>query len=362
MKLYEKYILGKILGPFTIITLGITSIVWLSQSLRFIDFIVNKGLGIGTFLYITMLIIPSLLWVIIPISLFISLIYAYNKLSNESELIIFKTSGIDNKDLTKPAIIFALVCTLFSYTIAAYLLPASYREFKDMQNFIRNNYASILLQEGVFSTPTKGLTVYIKERDFQGIFHGLLVNDERNPRKKVTLMAQEGELITTEKGPIFELRNGNHQEVNLANNQLSMLYFDKYNLQLNPFKDSMTGNRWREPQERYFKELFFSSDSDEAQKRKLITEGHYRITWPLFNFFLALVALSPFLIGQFSRRGATKRIVYASIVTVSFIVASLALKNIAPKAEFLNILMYVNIFVAIYLTYFVINNTYNKIR
>ncbi len=356
MKIFELYIFNKILGPFIIITLGITGIAWLSQSLRFIDLIVNKGLSIGTFLYITILIIPSLMWVIIPISLFISIIYSYNKITSESELIVLKTSGIDNKGLIKPAIYFAIICTILSYSIATYLLPKSYREFKDLQYFIRNNYASILLQNGIFSTPTKGLTIYIKDKDFQGNFIGLFANDERKPNKKVTVMAQEGELISTQKGPVFELRKGTHLEHSVESNQVSVLHFDKYNLQLSPFKEAINEKRWREPQERFLEELFNSNDSDEQQKRKLETEGHYRITWPIFNILLALLALTPFLSGDFSRRGSTKKIIYASVVAILFLIASIALKNIAHKSQILNIQMYVNNIIGIYACYIFLNN------
>ncbi len=351
MKIYEKYILSKIAGPMLIITLGITGIAWLSQSLRFVDFIVNKGLSIGTFFYITVLIVPSLLWVVLPVALFISVIYSYNKLANESELIIFKTSGIDNYSLLKPAIMFASLCTIISFAIGAYLLPISYREFKDTQYFIRNNYASILLQEGVFSNPAPNLTVFIKERDYQGIFHGLLVNDERNPGKKITVMAQEGRIISTVKGPVFEMINGNHQELNPKTGQLSMLYFDKYNLQLNPFKDTMNGKRWREPPERFFKELFFSDEQNPELAKKLAAEGHYRITWPLYNFLMILIAVMPFLVGEFSRRGAVKKIIQSSMLGLFFILLSFAFKNIAPKALYLNSLMYINILLGLIIFY-----------
>lgn len=334
-----------------IITLSITGIAWLSQSLRFVDFIVNKGLSVGTFFYITILIIPSLLWVVLPVALFLSIIYSYNKLANESELIIFKTSGIDNLSLLKPALMFAALCTLASFAIGAYLLPISYREFKDTQNFIRNNYASILLQEGVFSNPSPNLTVYIKERDYEGIFHGLLVNDERNPGKKVTVMAQEGRLISTKKGPVFEMINGNHQEVNTKTGQISMLYFDKYNLLLNPFKDTIDPKRWREPPERFFNELFYSNEPNQELAKKLVAEGHYRLTWPIYNFLLVLIALTPFMVGQFSRREAFKKIATVSVTALVFILLSFAFKSIAPKAIYLNSLMYINVLLGLAIFY-----------
>jgi lipopolysaccharide export system permease protein len=340
LKLYELYIIRKIFGPFVIITLSITGIAWLSQSLRFIDFIVNKGLSIGTFFYLSTLILPSLMWVIIPAATFIAIIYAYNKLQSDSELVIYRATGIDNKMLIRPALIFSLFATLVSYSISLYFLPASYREFKDMQIFIRNNYASVLLQEGVFTNPSAGLTVYVKEKDALGTLKGLIVHDSRTKDKTYTVTAQEATLENTPKGPIFILRNGSHQEYNAKTKQFSLLYFDSYNLELNLFNEAMIQKRWREAPELFLYELFTSINPNEKERLKNISEGNYRITWPLYNILLCLIALIPFLKGEFSRRGSNKRIVKASIAAVLIIVLALVTKNLANKSLYLNSLMY----------------------
>lgn len=343
LKIYELYIIRKIFGPFVIITLSITGIAWLSQSLRFIDFIVNKGLSIGTFFYLSILILPSLMWVIVPAATFIAIIYAYNKLQSDSELVIYRATGIDNKMLMRPALIFSLLATLISYSISLYFLPASYREFKDMQIFIRNNYASVLLQEGVFTNPSAGLTVYVKEKDALGTLKGLIVHDSRTKDKTYTVTAQEATLENTPKGPIFILRNGSHQEYNAKTKQFSLLYFDSYNLELNLFNEAMIQKRWREAPELFLYELFTNKNPNEKERLKNISEANYRITWPLYNVLLCLIALVPFLQGEFSRRGSNKRIIKASVIAVLIIVLALITKNLANKHIYLNSLMYIMI-------------------
>jgi lipopolysaccharide export system permease protein len=345
MKTYEKYIFSRIAGPMLLITLGIVAIAWLSRSLKFIDLIVNKGLDVSTFLYLTTLTLPSLLWVILPVGLFLAITYAYNKLSSDSEIIILKASGIGNFDILKPALYFSLICLAIGYSVAFYFLPTSYREFKDMQNFIRNNYASILLQEGVFSTPTAGLTVYIKERDDKGIFNNLLIHDSRDEDKDVTIIAQKGFLENSEDGPMFILKNGSHQELNRDNNQASMLYFDRYNLQLNPFKENLNITRQREAKERYIQELLFPEDSvSDKEYKKFLSEFNNRITWPLYSVLLALIAMLPFIRGSFRREGNVAAITVSSIISIASIVLALSVKSLAGKYFNLSVLMYLLIF------------------
>ena len=351
MKTYEKYLFAKIAIPMLIITFGITGIAWLSQSLRFIDFIVNKGLSVGVFLYLTTLILPSLFWVVIPVTVFISIIYALHKIYSDSELVVFRASGIDNIELIKPVFKFAILCTFVSYFISLYLLPASYREFKDMQNFIRNNYATILLQEGVFANPVPGVTVYIKERGEDGMFKGMIVHDERDENKKVTMTAQKGYLEDSPEGPVFKLINGSHQELNKENEQMSLLYFTRYNLKLDLFEEKLAGKRWRESQERFIHELFFVDEKNQKLKGKLLAEGHQRITWPLYNILMALLAFIPFIHGQFSRRGNGKKIVIASGFAFILVVCALAVKSLIPKNLYFIAMTYANLLLGFAVAY-----------
>ncbi len=343
MYCYTRYIVKSLIVPALLILCTLTSIIWLTQALRFIDLIVNRGLDFSTFFYLSLLLIPSLATVVLPISLFTAVILVYNKLIMDSELIVLKGAGLSKFDLAKPALIVALGATLLGYAMSLYLLPASYREFKDMQAFIRNNYASLLLQEGVFSSPVEGLTVYIQERQADGMLKGILVHDGRTPDKPVTMMAQQGALVQTAQGPRFDLINGNRQEINHQQGQLSLLYFDHYSLDLSIYTNRKE-HRWREPQERYINELFYPGVDDRPSMwGKLRAEGHQRLTWPLYNLILAVVALAAMFSGSFNRRGQWKRILMATVIAACVVIIAVGLNNIVAGMSALSPLMYVNV-------------------
>jgi len=290
MKGYTRYILQSLTGPLLIITGTLTAVIWLTQSVRYIDMIINRGLGLPTFLYLSILIIPSLISIILPISLFIAVIYTYNKLIMSSELIVMEGAGLSRLALARPAMIISICAVIIGYVLTLYLLPASYREFKDMQAFIRDNYAAVLLQEGVFNSPVQGLTVYIQEHEGNGMLKGILVHDNRTPDRPVTMLAEEGKLIQTSTGLNFDLINGNRQEINQQQGQLSLLYFEHYSLDLSMLTRNKT-DRWREPQERYVSELFRPERLRPEMTGRLRAEGHQRLTWPLYSFILTLLAL-----------------------------------------------------------------------
>src|SRR5271170_6166374 len=134
---YNKYIARHLVHSTLLITFSLTSIVWLTQALRFIDFIVNQGVSIMIFLELTLLLIPSLLLMILPPALFCAVLFVYNKLKSDSELIVMQAAGLSRWRLAAPALEVAAGVALVTYMVAFYLQPASYGRFRDMQSFLR---------------------------------------------------------------------------------------------------------------------------------------------------------------------------------------------------------------------------------
>jgi lipopolysaccharide export system permease protein len=339
---YHRYLFTSLLGPVIFITLSLTAIIWLAQSLRFVDLIVNRGLTVSLFLYLTMLLMPSLLSLVLPVALFSAILYGYHKLGSDSELLVLQNAGLSKLQLAAPALTLAAIVTVMSYSIMLYLLPVSYREFKDLQFFIRNNYASLLLQEGVFTSPTDKLTVYIRKHESNGALRGILVHDSTDPDQPKTMMARQGYMVNSPNGPQIVLENGNRQEVNRQTKQLSLLYFDRYVLNLSLFNKS-EGLRSRDPQERFVNELFTPLAGDDvspAERGKALAEAHQRLTWPLYNMALAALALACLLSGDFNRRGQWRRVLLAAFLGLIGVAFALGLSNLVSHQTIFAVLMY----------------------
>lgn len=323
---YNNYISKHLVHSTLLIVFSLTSIVWLTQALRFIDFIVNQGVSITTFLTLTTLLLPMLLLLILPPAFFCAVLFTYHKLKMESELVVMQAVGLSFWNLAKPALQVGLVMTILCYAIAFYLQPISYKKFRDMQLFLRNNYASILLQEGVFSTPVNGLTVFIRERDDHNILHGILVYDSRPQSGSVTMMAEEGELVQTEQGPRFFLRKGNRQE--MRNGRLSFLNFASYTLDISLYTGAMD-RPYQDPRELYLSELFtYDPTVSESENNRRLSEGHQRLIWPGYVITLTLLALSTLLTGQFNRRGHWRKLTLAVFFAAVILFTSVGLRGV----------------------------------
>ena len=346
MKEITRYVLRQLIEVTLFVTLALTGVVWLSQSLRFVDLIINRGLSFFTFVYLTFLLLPSFLAVILPIALFCAVVYTYHRLTVDSEIVVLRSAGLSDLALMKPALIMAGLVVALSYTITLYLQPAGFREFKDRQYVIRADFSRILLREGSFNNLGDGLTVYIRERLANGEVLGILVHDNRDRAAPVTMMAERGVLLNSPDGPYLSLFKGNRQEMNKDRGKLSLLYFDRHNVDLSDLIDAQ-GPRWREPRERYIHELFREPQDggERVYRHELRGEGHARLVSPLYSLVMTLIALVSLLGGEFNRRGRAGRLIVTGVIAVAFQGLALGLAYAIVKMPLLTPLPYANVVV-----------------
>ena len=235
----NRYIFKQLLWWTLVIAISLTCIVWLTQSLRFVDMIVNRGLSATNFLTFTMLLLPTFLSLIGPIALFAAAIFTYNRMVNDSEVVVMRASGMAPIRIGRPALALAFLIMILGYFNSLYLLPTTYREFKDMQREFRSEFSTLLLQEGIFNPVAAGITVFVRERSKRGELYGIIIHDERETDTPVTMMAERGAIVSSDKGPRVLMVNGNRQEVQSDDGRLSLLYFDRYTFDLQNIEEEI---------------------------------------------------------------------------------------------------------------------------
>jgi lipopolysaccharide export system permease protein len=327
----DRYILRQCLSMMLLVATALSAAVWLAQSLRLVDLIVNRGLSIELFLYLALLILPRFIDVVLPVAAFIAVLFVFNRLISESELVVMRSAGLGPLVLARPVFALAGLCFLVLLSLSVYFLPASNREFKDLQFEIRNRFVSALLQDGSFTTISNKLTIYIAGRDAAGDVTGLLINDDRDPQQPVTILAERGAFADDAEGSRLVMVNGSRQRFDRASGKLSVLTFDRYTLDLNTLRDAPEA-RWRDPQERYLGELFWPRQKlDAATRDGFLLEGNQRLTVPLSVFSFVMIPLACLLCGDFNRRGQLRRVLLAVGLAFLFQALDLGVKNLAAR-------------------------------
>ncbi|MDA0786776.1 MAG: LPS export ABC transporter permease LptF [Proteobacteria bacterium] len=327
------YIFRQLASAALFVAGALILLISLFGSLRLIDFIVNRGLPITVLFEMTALNLPKFMAVVLPIAIFAAIIVVYNKLTNDSELIVMRAAGVGQISLARPGLILGVLGVLIGYALQLYLVPAATHAFKLQQFNYRNSYGSVLLQEQRFNTPVNGLTIYVRERSGEGELRGIFAHDSRDPERPVTYTAERGTASHTDQGTRVVLFNGSQQEVNKDTGRLTLFNFDQYSLDLSLLSPDVS-TRWREPEERFLDSLLWPGDGlhDRAYSTQLIAEGHRRLTSPLSILAFAAVAMAVLLSGDMNRRGQTSRILLAIALVFAIQVAALGLFNVSRRS------------------------------
>lgn len=344
MKKLSTYITKQIIVGFLLVSFSLMSIIWLSQSLRFLDLIASKGISVGIFVKMTTLLMPRIFTILAPISLFAAVLFVYNRMLADQELVVMKSAGISPWQLARPAVLVSLMLTLLNVYVMNIGIPKAEDAFNDLEWKIKNNVSHLMFREGEFTNLQPELTVFITSHDDDGSVGGILINDERNPEVKATLSAEKGVIVQTSKGPRIILINGNRQEINKKNHRFSSVNFEKYSVDFG-LKETKA-RRKNSVRVRSFGELIGALDNDSlppAERYKWFIEGNKRITTPLLALVYSLIACTGLIIGNFNRRGQTK-IIAVSLASVILIQAvDLTSGNLASKNLAWLTLMYANI-------------------
>lgn len=335
------YILRQILVGTLLVTVGLTCVIWLSQSLRLVELIINKGLSIGGFLYLTMLLMPNFLTMITPIALFAVLLFTYNRLDSDREMVVMRSAGLSQMALARPALLVAAGLTAIGFLMTLQLGPSSVKTFREMQWEIRNDISRVLLQEGTFNNIADGVTIYVRSRTSEGELLDVLVHDTRKKDKDVTMMAERGALVRSDGGPRVLLINGNRQELIHNSGQLSLLYFDSYTVEMTNLENN--DSRFRDARERPLTELFSVTPQEvgPVDFARFRVEAHQRLSSPLYHLAFAFVALVCLLSGSFSRHGMSKKVALAIALMVTVEAAQLGVAGLVVKSLRLAPLIYV---------------------
>ncbi len=341
MKLIDRYLFRQLLGPTLLATLALSGVAVLSQSLSALDLIVHQGQSAIVFLKITLLGVPALISMVLPIAIFVAALVALNRLHTEQEIVVCFAGGMSRWRVISPALRLASLAALIALVINLWIQPPCARDMREELQKIRMDLVASLVKEGQFTQPSKGLTVYARRLIGPGRLQSLFIDQETANGDSNTFNAEEGEVVQRNGSPVLIMRHGSRQSLNRAG-ALNFLAFDENVFDLSPFLPAPEPVHYK-TSDRYLHELFFPdlSQSWERNNRlKLYAEGHSRLSSPLYNFAMVCLALAAVLGGGFSRLGYGRRIAIAGAAAAATRIVGVGIQAICDDNIWFNVLQY----------------------
>ena len=293
MRLIDRYLLRQLLGPIVLAATALTGVALLSQSLGGLDLIVNQRQSALVFLKVTLLYMPQLINMVMPIAVFVGALVALNRLHTEQEIVGCFAGGMSRSRVIAPAMRLACTVAVLALVMNLYVQPLAFRTLRQELFNVRMDLASTLVREGEFTTPAPGLTVYAQSVDSGGNLENLFIHESKPDGSATTYTAATGEITRRAGRPVVVLRNATTQEFS-SDGVLNYATFSEHTYDLTPLA-SVEDLISYKPSDRYLHELFFpdlQQDWERRNRLSLLAEGHSRIVTPLYNVAFMALAVS----------------------------------------------------------------------
>jgi lipopolysaccharide export system permease protein len=296
--------------------LGLTAVIWITQSLKELDLVTGKGQTIIVFLLVTLTTLPALIAGIAPVALFAATLYSLNRLNGDSELIVMSASGVAPFRLIKPYLALTALVTVLVAWMTMFVIPDSYKTLRDLITKVRADFVANIVKEGQFAQLDAGITFHYRERQGQTLI-GIFLQDRRDDAKTAIYIAERGQAAEVDGMSLLLLERGTVQRQTANSRDSSIVAFDRYAVNLAMLggdADAEAGSGGGEgggkvvykPRERPLWALIFADKNEgyyKIQSGRFRAELHNRLSAPLYPIAFMLIAFAALGDAKTTRQG-----------------------------------------------------------
>ncbi len=332
---FDRYLFGQMIRTTIAVSVTLVGIMWLFQTIRLLEVVINRGAPISNFLLMSVTVIPLWLTIAVPVSAFVAVIWVFQRAVADRELLVMQASGRSALQLARAPLALGILLTLVLIVNSVMVLPQSFGIYKRVQFEVRNSIPTVMLQDNVFIDVVDGLTMLIGEKLDDGLAKDLFIHDERTEGKVITMTARVGQFVERDGLPAVILQEGERIELSKSGDSGATLLFDTHTVTIAPKDKTVSSQMPIDMNEDKISNLLNPEKSpypDYFNQRR--AEGHYRIVSPALALVLILIATVGALFGQVRRHTWSKRtllMIVGSIVSISALVSSRSLATSLPS-------------------------------
>lgn len=310
-------------------------ILLMFQALRLTEFFLVHGIGIKVIAEIILYLAISFLPALFPMSLLFAVVLTYSRLSQDSEIVAFKSLGYSQGLLLAPAVALGVMVALISAQTSFHLAPWGNRQFELLINQLGQTKAAATLKEGTFAEGFFDLVIYANEVDSQrGELSKVFIYDERDPKSPLTIIAKSGRIIPDPQRPgqsiLLQLTDGDIHRKGEAHTKIKFQDFD-----IRLLDPVQIEQREKSPQsmtiEEVQEQISHPGDRKPEDIRTLKTEMHKR--WAISIACIIFGALGVGLGTQTNRRTKGNGLILSLVVIMAYWILYVSLEGTARSGQ-----------------------------
>ena len=328
MARFDRYLLSQLLALFGFFSLVLVAVYWVNRAVGLFDQLIGDGQSALVFLEFSMLTLPNVIRLVLPISAFAAAVYVANRLTQESELVVMQATGFSAFRLARPVLYFGLIVTAMMLLLMHVLVPASRTALADRSAEISQNVTARFLKDGQFLHPGDGITLYIREVAATGELLDLFLADDRKAETRATYTARRALFVRADTGPKLLMFDGMVQVLTTETQSLTITRFGDFTYDLSGLIAAQTRSA-RSAAEASTVELLEASAAlmTETQETRaaLVFAAHDRLAQPFLAAAAALIGFASLLLGAFSRFGLWRQV----LIAVGLLIVVQAISTVA---------------------------------
>ena len=335
MRTINNYISNNIISTFLVTLFVMSSLAWISQTIRYIELIIQKDRTIIDFISLTILLFPWLISIMAPSCMFIATIIVLDRMIRDSETIILHASGLRPHSQWMSLIKISLLITIFIYINNIFITPWCMQEFREKITTIKSDIISSSFKESEFISPDDNFTIFVNEKEKNGVLHGIIINDKSKKDSTVTYTAKRAYISKIEGNLILEMEDGkifNSNQLEISE-PTEILVFDNYSINLSNIL-STASTVFFKPTDKSLRQLLFPDNvKNQLEKIDMKNEAHSRLSNPLYTLAFVFVALFYMNKNLNLRSHRYKYIFYASAVAFIIKITGIYITSVIQNIE-----------------------------
>jgi len=292
---------------------------------------------------LTMSALPTMALPILPVGTAVAIFGGLSFLNSDRELIALSAAGLSDFQIAKPALKLAAYACVVCYLCAFYIAPKSYHFLKKSLGNFRNNFVANVLHEKSFNQLSKNLTLYIGNKNDDGIMEEMIIFDNRDKRESSIIFARNGQIKISNNHPSFILSDGMRQIIDAKGN-MNQMTFSSLQISI-PQGNTERAIHARDLQEFTIWHLMFPDQSISKSKvKQMKTEIHQRIIWPFYCIIFTMICIGIYLKNPHKRTEDYKSAIHLALTLITIIYLHFTFYNMASSSHFFIALCYFNVF------------------
>jgi len=296
--LINRYIFKEFVLPFAVNVLFFTFIFLMAELIQITNWIVNYNIGLPTILRMVLYQTPYFLIFVIPLSIMITILLTFLRLSSENEILAIKSSGISLYALLTPVFAFCFIGSALTLFMTLYGQSWGRSALRDLTYEVVSANIDIGLKERTFNDNFSDVMIYVNEIDLKSKkLVDVFIEDSRQPDKINTVVAPTGKIFSDPRNSITHLKlfNGSINQTNLQERTANSIHFNTYDISLEtPGASGQKKKKPKRPKEMTIAELLRYVHASRAADEDYFDaklELHRRFSIPVGCFVLGLLAV-----------------------------------------------------------------------